>query len=223
MTLISRSSTQLFLTRRCFPRNYSTLERNGASFLSQLPSPSIKSVTSLTNNDIYYNTFVPSINHDSLPRNDTQRRFLSTMKTGEGDKTSSSPVHELPEGFVEKLNNFSTPIPFSDNKYDLDRHGRGESFHPTAPPAIILYPEDELGVVNIVNHCSEYNVPIIPFGAGTSVEGHVCAISSRPTVSIDMSNFQTIELPDDEEKMSKDFYVTVGAGVQRIALNEALR
>lgn len=219
MTLKICFSSNVFLTRRYFPRAYSTLRRNGAFFGSQLPSLSKKSVTSLT--DDVYNMFVP-INHESFPQNVLQKRCSSTTETGDEEKMSSS-VKELPDGFMEKLNSFSTPLPFSDNKYDLERHGRGESFHPTAPPAIILFPEDVSSVVDIVNLCSEYHIPIIPFGAGTSVEGHVCAISSRPTVSIDMSKFQTIEFPDDEGSMSQDFHVTVGAGVQRIALNEALR
>lgn len=60
---------------------------------------------------------------------------------------------------------------------------------------------------------------MIPWGAGTSLEGHVSAIRDG-TVSLDMAEFDSIELPDG---MLPDAHVRVGAGVTRKALNDALR
>jgi D-lactate dehydrogenase (cytochrome) len=57
---------------------------------------------------------------------------------------------------------------------------------------------------------------MIPFGTGTSLEGHVAALHGG--ISIDTCNLNTIEISDEQ-----DFYATVGAGVTRLKLNDALR
>jgi len=51
------------------------------------------------------------------------------------------------------------------------------------------------------------------------VEGHVCAIDERASVSLDLEGFKDIEIDDG----LTDGYVRVGAGVTRLELNEALR
>ena len=62
-------------------------------------------------------------------------------------------------------------------------------------------------------------MPVIPFGVGTSLEGHVAAINGG--ISLDMSRFTSIDLPTDDQLI--DAHVRVGAGVTRLALNDALR
>ena len=63
---------------------------------------------------------------------------------------------------------------------------------------------------------------MIPFGTGTSLEGHVAALQGG--VSIDTSLLNKIELSDsDQDQVTEDFHVTVGAGVTRLRLNDALR
>jgi D-lactate dehydrogenase (cytochrome) len=57
---------------------------------------------------------------------------------------------------------------------------------------------------------------MIPFGTGTSLEGHVAALNGG--ISIDTCNLNTIKVCDEQ-----DFFVTVGAGVTRLKLNDALR
>ena len=56
---------------------------------------------------------------------------------------------------------------------------------------------------------------VIPYGKGTSVEGHLCAMQPN-CISLDLKNFKDIRETDD-------FQVTVGAGVTRMELNDALR
>jgi D-lactate dehydrogenase (cytochrome) len=73
----------------------------------------------------------------------------------------------------------------------------------------------------IVQHCVQHRIPIIPFGVGTSVEGHVSALFGG--ISLDTSLLQTIEIPDMTGDMLPDQLATVGAGVTRKTLNEALR
>lgn len=116
------------------------------------------------------------------------------------------------------------------NPYELDRHGRGESFHPTRPPAAIVYPTSLEDVVEIVTCCQAHQFPLIPFGVGTSVEGHVCALTEHTgTVSVDTSLLQSMELPEfghsdeDGDIVWPDPMATVGAGVTRNTLNTALR
>lgn len=154
------------------------------------------------------------------------------------------------EGLKES-NVLSEETEFSTNPYELDRHGRGESHHRgylidekdrsededvNITPDVIVRPRSVQDVSAILKFCNDARIPVIPYGAGTSVEGHVCAIKNG-TISLDMNAFQTIVLPgeeeldkeensgDEEEEMSllPDPIARVGAGVTRKALNEALR
>lgn len=130
---------------------------------------------------------------------------------------------------------------FSTNVYELDRHGRGESHHrgynqhngnsiQPLTPDIIVRPQTVEDVSEILKFCNERKIPIIPYGAGTSVEGHVCA-TTEGSISLDMGAFQKIVLPREEdydddhedEGTFPDPIATVGAGVSRKTLNEALR
>ncbi|NKB20183.1 MAG: FAD-binding protein [Alphaproteobacteria bacterium] len=95
-------------------------------------------------------------------------------------------------------------------------HGKDESHHPTAPPDIVVFPDSSEEVSTIVRLCAEDRVPIIPFGAGTSLEGGIGAI--RGGVCIDMTGMnQIIQVNAD------DLDVTVEAGVTRKQLNGHLR
>lgn len=116
----------------------------------------------------------------------------------------------------------SSNVEFSQNSYELERHGRGESYHPTKKPDAVVSPTCVDDIVTIVNYCSEHRIPIIPFGVGTSVEGHVCCLNGG--ISLDMKHFQNIEIPDMEsDVLLLDPIATVGAGVTRNTLNNALR
>lgn len=132
---------------------------------------------------------------------------------------------------------------FSTNPYELDRHGKGESHHRgytinddgshdnygDVTPDVIVRPQTVQDVSAILSFCNDNQIPVIPYGAGTSVEGHVCAIQNG-TISLDMNAFQDIVLPgeeddemDEETALLPDPIAKVGAGVTRKALNEALR
>src|SRR5438093_9114554 len=53
-----------------------------------------------------------------------------------------------------------------------EQHGRGESYHPVAAPDAVCFPRSTGEVAEIVKLCARLRVPVIPFGAGTSLEGH---------------------------------------------------
>jgi len=150
-------------------------------------------------------------------------RFYATSI---GSSTSTESYKALSTSYLTALQTNLPNLEMNTNIYDRERHGKGESYHPTHPPSAILYPQSTMDVTKILPLCKEYNVPVIPFGAGSSVEGHVCAIdSSRPSISLDMTRMNDIEsFPCSNGPMnSGDFYVTVGAGVTRLKLNESLR
>jgi D-lactate dehydrogenase (cytochrome) len=96
------------------------------------------------------------------------------------------------------------------------QHGTDESFHAPAPPDLVVYPLDVDECAAVVRACAAHGAPIVPFGAGTSLEGHVAAL--RGGVSVDTSRMDRIlRLSVD------DMDVTVQAGVTRRQLDERLR
>lgn len=64
----------------------------------------------------------------------------------------------------------------SDNESIREQHGRDESYHAPASPDLVIFPTSNQQVQDIVRRCAEYHTPIVPFGAGTSLEGHVAAL-----------------------------------------------
>ena len=91
----------------------------------------------------------------------------------------------LPNAFLAYIQKTLTPQQISTNSYILDRHGKDESFHPSSPPAAVLMPETEEEVKSIVALCQNHGVPIVPFGAGTSLEGHILSSSTGVTLSLE--------------------------------------
>jgi D-lactate dehydrogenase (cytochrome) len=96
------------------------------------------------------------------------------------------------------------------------QHGTDESFHAPAPPDVVVLPLDVEEAAAVVHVCAEHGAPIVPFGAGTSLEGHIAALHGG--VSVDMSRMDAIlRLSVD------DMDVTVQAGVTRSRLDDRLR
>ena len=127
----------------------------------------------------------------------------------------------LPVSFLTKVSQIPN-CAISRSETELYRHGKGESYHPSVPPQIVLSPSSIEAVSSIVTLCVNYNVNIIPFGAGTSLEGHVAALDGG--VCIDLMGLNKIEIMDDQQHQpSMDFCVKCGPGVTRKQLNQALR
>src|ERR1700744_6472171 len=99
---------------------------------------------------------------------------------------------------------------------DLSRHRHDESFPPSASPDIVVWPRSTDEAAAIVGVAAAHRVPIVPFGAGTSLEGHVAALAGG--VTVDMRELDAIGRPSIE-----DLDVAVQAGVTRRALDARLR
>jgi D-lactate dehydrogenase (cytochrome) len=96
-----------------------------------------------------------------------------------------------------------------------EHHSHGESYHTPAAPDIVCFPQTTSEVAAIVKIAATHRLAIVPFGAGTSLEGHVNAI--RGGVTIDLREMNKVSRVSVE-----DLDVTVEAGVTRLQLNKAL-
>jgi D-lactate dehydrogenase (cytochrome) len=97
-----------------------------------------------------------------------------------------------------------------------EHHSHGESYHTPAAPDVVCFPRTREEVASIVRVSAAFDVPIVAFGAGTSMEGHVQALGGG--ITIDMREMNAIRRVSTE-----DLTATVEAGVTRLQLERALR
>ena len=97
-----------------------------------------------------------------------------------------------------------------------DQHGQGEdSYGCMAPDAVAMVHTNE-EVAQVLTLCHQHRVPVVPYGAGSSVEGHLMALEGG--ISLDLSEMNQIL-----ETNAEDLDCRVQAGVTREELNQALR
>ena len=97
-----------------------------------------------------------------------------------------------------------------------EQHGRDESSFAAPPPAAVVFAESTADVQAVVALASQYQVPVIPFGVGSSLEGHLLAVQGG--ISIDLGRMNRVLAVNAE-----DLTVTVQPGVTRKQLNEEIK
>jgi D-lactate dehydrogenase (cytochrome) len=104
----------------------------------------------------------------------------------------------------------------STNHSIREQHAKGEDANPPVLPDAVAFVENTGEVSRLLTLCNLHGVPVVPFGAGTSLEGHVVPV--RKGISLDLSRMNAIL-----EVNAEDMDVLVEPGVSRHQLNDHLR
>ena len=106
---------------------------------------------------------------------------------------------------------------FSEALAVREQHGRDESaFTTVPPPEAVVFAESTQDVRDLVRLCAEHRVPVIPYGVGSSLEGHLLAVQGG--ISLDVSRMNQVLSVNAE-----DLTVTVQPGVTRTQLNNEIK
>jgi D-lactate dehydrogenase (cytochrome) len=97
-----------------------------------------------------------------------------------------------------------------------EQHGRDESPFDVPPPDVVVFCETNEEVADVVKLADAHAVPVIPFGVGSSLEGHLLAVQGGVSIDVSRMNRVLAVQPDD-------LTVTVQAGVTRKQLNDEIR
>jgi len=97
-----------------------------------------------------------------------------------------------------------------------EQHGRDESIFSVPPPSAVVFAQSTQDVADAVKLAAQYKVPVIPFGVGSSLEGHLLAVQGG--ISIDVSRMNQVLSINAE-----DLTVTVQPGVTRMGVNHAVK
>ncbi|MFJ7971103.1 FAD-binding oxidoreductase [Psychrobacillus sp. NPDC096389] len=120
------------------------------------------------------------------------------------------------EQVVETLKDFLEESQVSINQTVRELHGKDESYHKISLPDIVVFPKTAEEVSKIMNVANNLKVAVVPFGRGSSLEGHV--IPYEKGITIDFSLMDKIL-----EVRANDLLVKVQPGVTRTQLNKELK
>ncbi len=133
--------------------------------------------------------------HDLMPRNAARRALpaslLETLRARLGERCTTAAAA-------------------------CEQHGRDESVYAAMPPDAVVFCESTEEVAFVVAQAQAVGVPIIPFGVGSSLEGHLLAVQGG--ISLDVSRMNRVVQVNAE-----DLTVTVQAGVTREQLNREIK
>lgn len=122
----------------------------------------------------------------------------------------------IDQDFLDQLVALTDKDRVSTSSALCEQHGTDESYHTPQAPDVVVFTLSTKEVSEIVKLCAERKIPVIPYGTGTSLEGHIAALHGG--VCIDLSQMDKVI-----EARPEDMDVTIQAGVTRKALNEYLR
>ena len=120
-----------------------------------------------------------------------------------------------PSGAIDELQElFGNRIQVS--KSACREYGTDESFHGSFPPDAVFSPNTTEEVAQAVRICAKHEFPVIPYGTGTSLEGHICALHGGLCLNM-------IEMNQVLQVNAEDLDVVIQPGVTRKQLNEYLK
>jgi len=98
---------------------------------------------------------------------------------------------------AEDLKNLLSPAQVSTNLSVLEQHSKDESYHLPVLPDVVVFPESTEDVVKVVKYAAAERVPLVPFGMGSGLEGHVVPV--KQGISLDLLRMHPIleVRPDD--------------------------
>jgi D-lactate dehydrogenase (cytochrome) len=102
------------------------------------------------------------------------------------------------------------------NETILEQHSKGIAYHEPRKPDVVVFPKTAAEVSAVLSYANERRIPITPFGAGSSLEGHVIPVQGGISLDLTMMN-DIIDIRPD------DFLAIVEPGVTRMQLNQALK
>jgi D-lactate dehydrogenase (cytochrome) len=118
--------------------------------------------------------------------------------------------------WLEELRTIIPDDRVSTNPTVLERHSKDESYHTPRLPDAVVFPISQEEVSSIMKLAHRNKIPVVPFGVGTSLEGHVIPVYGG--ISIDFQQMSKIL-----EIRPQDFLVKVQPGVTRLQLNQELK
>ncbi|MDP4549966.1 FAD-linked oxidase C-terminal domain-containing protein [Alkalihalobacillus macyae] len=114
------------------------------------------------------------------------------------------------------LSTFLKDDQISVNATVLEQHSKDESYHTPHDPDVVVFPRTTEEVTKIMQTANDLEVPVIPFGLGSSLEGHVIPYHGGISIDFQLMN-QILEVRPE------DFLVRVQPGVTRSQLNKELK
>ncbi|GIN22459.1 MAG TPA: FAD-binding oxidoreductase [Bacillus bacterium] len=102
------------------------------------------------------------------------------------------------------------------NKTVLRNHSKDESDHTASEPDVVVFPESSEDVQKVLHYANKHKVPVVPFGAGSGLEGQ--AIPVKKGISLDFERMNKVI-----EVRPEDLVVIVEPGITRVQLNEELK
>lgn len=125
-------------------------------------------------------------------------------------------MRTYPETMLADLKKLTADERATANDTMLHQHSKDESHHTPVLPDAVVFPASTAEVAAIARYANEHRIPIVPFGAGSSLEGHCIPIRGGISLNFQEMN-QVLEVHPD------DFLVRVQPGVTRNQLNQALK
>lgn len=118
--------------------------------------------------------------------------------------------------YIEELKQLIGEDQVTTNETMLEQHGHDESYHDPHLPDVVVFAHSTEDVSKVLSFANERKIPVVPYGLGTSLEGHV--IPYNGGISLDMSQMNKVL-----EVRDSDFLVRVQPGVTRTELNKELK